>query len=502
MNTSTPAATIPSATRRFFSSRIQVSVAALSALLAVDAGAQTFSWANTDTTTPPGATQAWSIGANWGGTTPTANSTVNAFRGTGPAYIFLDTVTNAVGTTSVNYGTELWISSTGEFINGLSGRMDIGVNTASTVNVAAGGKITLATGTLGSNVRLRLQNGSTLNTAGVIDHNVLLVDGGSTVNLTGGSITTRQTFSGTQVLSSNFVQSGGDLVTSSVLITKGNYTVSGGTITTNTANDGLYFTGGDTTTGSKFSVIGSAATINFSSFRNNDTGTGVVRPTFAFTLDNSAAHISKINFAANGNTGGILRTNANLEVKLKGGILLTSTNSYTIIQRVSGTDTAWLSGPGPLWVDATDNTSTTSKANINIAFNASASRGALDAEGPGLDLGAAFNHGFVTLSNVAFDETLLLGLDISGGTLSLFTTALTQAGIAWTAGVGDYEVLLELAPSVSGGNYFAWDLSTIDATMGVQGLGVVSSVPEPSAFAALAGLAGLGFTGFRRRRRA
>ena len=463
-------------------------------------------WQNADLTVPPGPSQDWSVGGNWsGGLAPAANGTVSAFRvGNLAASIAVGGATNSVGAVSVNYGTQLVVGSTGELINGLSGRLDIGANAASTVTVASGGKITLLDGTLGGSVRLQLQNGSTLQTAGAINHNYVAALGGSTVNMTGGSITTRQTFNGVQVADSTFNQSGGTVTTSNIQIARGTYTVSGGTITTSGAG-GLYFAGSSLTAGSKFTVQGSAATLNFSSYRNDDRDAGEVRPTFAFRLDNSAGHISTINLAANTSQGGDLRATANLEVSLAGGVLLSGVASHAIIQRQAGAfDSAWnnessLTG---LWVDATDETNTTTKAQVRIGLNSAHLKGAFDAEAATpLSFGAA-SLGYVTLANVDTGSPLQLGLKVSGGTLSNFTGALTSVGVTWAVGFGGYDVVLILDPSVSGAGYFAWDLAAVDGAMGVTGIGLASPIPEPSAFAVVAGLAGLGLAGARRRQRA
>lgn len=78
-----------------------------------------------------------------------------------------------------------------------------------------------------------------------------------------------------------------------------------------------------------------------------------------------------------------------------------------------------------------------------------------------------------------------VNLDVTGGTLAHFTDALTAAGIAWTAGTGPYELQLLLNPSLSGGSYFAWDLSAIDPAMSIQGIQIANlvAVPEPASAA-------------------
>jgi hypothetical protein len=113
---------------------------------------------------------------------------------------------------------------------------------------------------------------------------------------------------------------------------------------------------------------------------------------------------------------------------------------------------------------------------ITIGLNNAQDKGDLNGSGFNSISFTLSNLGYVDLAN--FSNPFVLGLNVVGGTLGNFTSALTASGISWSAGSGIYAVHLNLDPAISGGNVFAWDLSTIEAGMGIQGLAVI---PEPQA---------------------
>jgi autotransporter-associated beta strand protein len=463
-----------------FSSRSLISpiLVALLSTLSTSKGA-TVSFANNSTTNPPGASQAWSIASNWnGGALPAAGDTVNLYRSTNlPVYTLLDTTTQNLALAYINYGSLLQVASGGVLnMQNTDGRIFIGSNAASSLVIQAGGTVqAVNVGAQGAN-GISLANNSTLTTSGTINHHLITIGVGSTMNVTGGNVTLYRSFDSVTV-GGTLNQTGGNIsATPSISVTTGTYRISGGNVTTTDVTQGLYFKGANATSGGTLQVVGSNATINFRSFRNDVTvASGNVTPTFSFILDNSAAHISTVNFVANGQTGAALRTNTKLNVGLNGGVLLSGTNQYTIISRVSGSDSAWQSGPGPLWTDSTVSTNATTKAQIKIALNGSADQGGLNYRGANSQDFTGTAQGYLDLSNVDATQAMTMYLNVSGGTLSNFTNALTSAGVTWGNATGDYNVMLTLNPSTSGSNYFAFDLASIDAGMTVNSLAVDST---------------------------
>lgn len=474
-------------------------------------------WVGTNTLYPPGSSQEWQVGTNWQvGSPPPAGEFVLIGQNTNPnqpVVAYLNTATNAVQSVANLYGSHFVIGSSGVLnLQTTEGRVEIGkFGAASTLTVMEGGQIIG-----GTNRAIEVWQDDLLQTAGIISHRALVIKSGNatagttggTVNMTGGSLTLNQSYSDISIGESSgtgglFHQSGGTISAASMVITTGQFRISGGTISLPGSGavgaNALHF--GPTTeqvgtTGGSIQVVGSAGSMSFAGYRNDNNIAGRIRPTFSFILNNSAGHISKINLAANGSSGATLRDNAKLEVGLAGGVLLSGTNAFTLIDRAAtgNGDTAWSSGPNALWTDTTNNVA--SKELITIGLNVAQDKGNLDGSGfnPTISF-AASNLGYVDLLNMS--TAFKLGLDVTGGDLNNFTNALTAAGIVWNAGSGGvYEVELNFDPTVSGGNYFAWDLSTIDSNMGIQGLAVI---PEPSAALLFSGA--LFALAFSRRRR-
>lgn len=388
-------------------------------------------WAGASATTPPGAGQEWSAGFNWtAGIAPSGGANVYLWRGaSGAANVLVDATTNPVSRVDIRNGSNLLVvpgghlrSSQIEFPKG--------------VLAMTGGEITLRTGTGASDA----------------------------LSLMGGS----------------YVQSGGAFLASDIQFRAGGtIQVSGGTMIAENISSGLWFRGGS----GRFEVRGAGASITLGGFRHDPSS---ARATFAFVLHNNGAHISKITFANNGMHGAALRTHASLEVSLAGGVLLTGSDSHTLIQRVSGADAAWRNNASltRLWEDRT----TGGKARIDIGLRSAADRGDLDATADTpLVFSESLKFGYIDLVKMHLLEKgpFRLALDISGGTLSNLTDALDEAGIAWAPGTADYEVVLELHSSVSGNRYFAWDFDKIDADMGIQGI-ALHTIPEPSIYAGAA----------------
>ncbi len=469
----------------------------------------TKSWTNADTTWPPEATQEWSIGSNWSGSTVPADLDYVALRRwTGSenvaAFILLDTGTNIAATIRSGHGAKLYIASAGNLrVDGTNtggdGRVAIGAlgGTGDHVSIAPGGQISWVDPEGGSTLThgyVGLSNNATLDTAGTIkapQH--FNITSGSTMNITGGIIEAHRTYESIRV-DGSLNQSGGVIQNTPQLnLATGTYTINGGSITADGPN-GLAFRYATTTDGGTIHVDGSGATnISFNGVRYF-LADDVNNSEWKFTLDNGANHITPINFTVNGTSGGSLRNGSMLTVDLQGGVLLSGTNTFTLITRPTGTYTdTWGTGPGALWTHDAVNDGVNK---IRVTLDATAGKGNLDGliDKNRIELGGS-THGYVTLSNVG--PTLEIGLDFGDGydsdDLALFKSGLTDAGIDWTTGYGRYEVGLFLDPSVAGGSYFAWDLSGYGT---LQLHGIANVIPEPSSLALL-GLAGLAL---RRRR--
>ncbi len=462
----------------------------LTAMLGTNPAFAQVSWANSDTTWPPEATQEWSIGSNWlGGAAPADNQGVRLARWTGSeqvaAFILLDTDSNIATQINSGYGTKLHIGSSGnsrllgvnQGVPADSGRFGIGAfgGSGDYVSIASGGQISWVdpndpvdgTPTQGF---LQLSNNATLDTAGTIKVPLYFnITPGSTMNINGGIIEAHRTWDSIYVYGS-LNQSGGVIQNTPQLnLAIGTYTISGGSITADDVN-ALAFHTSTPTDGGTIHVDGSgASSISFSGMRywtTQDRDNAV----WKFTLDNGANHITPVTLTAVGTSGATLRDGATLDVGLKGGVLLSDSVSYGLITRPIGTYTdTWGTGPGPLWTHDAFNEDGVNK--IRVTLVAGANKGTLN-RGASLAV-ASSAYGYVNLSGVALNEPLKLQLDISGGTPSNLTDALTAADITWQAGSGGYDVLLTLYPATSGGTYFAWDLSDIDAAMSVTGLQIV-----------------------------
>lgn len=270
----------------------------------------------------------------------------------------------------------------------------------------------------------------------------------------------------------------------------GLYEITGGTLTGDTAGyPAVKFDGLGT-----FRVKGSQAVIttpNGGGFTDNAPvgAKGIAE----FRLDNSANHIS----AMTSLSGGFARQ-ANLKASLDGGVLLAGASQFTLVRAKGGYASwagNWLSQPTGttgLWDTATVWENSVCDTNISLA--AVNNKGTLDATGT---LGASFaasHYGFVNLANVSTSQPLALLVDVTGGTLSNFTSALDGAGISWaTTATPGYNLQLVLDPAVSGASNFAWDFGTVDAGMSIDKVSLVA-VPEPATLALLGAMSLVGLS--------
>lgn len=470
------------------------------------AGAQAGNWINTDQTWPPNPTsQNWGLATNWSGLpegsivyfnvqTPVNAGTSYIDSAFSIARLYMGSSTDTAG------GTRgVWIASGGTLTITTNNFFLYNKGGSQLLNVASGGSLTSAGTTQlggGGGGSAILSNSGTYSTVGM---NVTV---GGEFRMEGGTFNSTNTValgvaSTTNPNEARFVQTAGASTITDFQLRiggGGTYQISGGSISATGANGYLYFGFVDANPanlGGTFQVIGSGATnIDFAGGLRYQNADDRARATWSFTLDNSAAHITKVNFGVNGNAVGQLR-GGTLDVGLSGGVLLSGTNAMTLFEApdiltssnfVNAAD--FEGGTAKLWTQSIVNDT---RDTLLVTLTAAADKGTLDASGGALSF-AASQYGYVDLVNVNLSEPITILLDIAGGTLANFTNALTAANIDWSYGSGDYEIALDLNPQISGGNYFAWDFADIDSGMALQG---ISTVPEPSAGILLLGSLGV-----------
>ena len=452
---------------------------------------QAQNWANTDTTYPPGGTQNWTIGSNWAGGVAPATATTPTINGQG--YALINSTVNTLagfgvlGTGNVNRG--LYIASGGALTTTGTFRLS-NTNGNTTVDVASGGALTIGSHLLmnaGTGAFGRFTSAGETIVSGSINvatQTQLYVTGGNLTSNRVGDVSLSIGLAGsTKTDEGLVVQTGGNVSTTSTgwlaLNPGGTYQISGGnlSITGNPSNSLFFANANATSLGGTFRVVGSGAqTINFSGLRYGNVN-DQTKATWGFNLDNSANHITKLNFVANGNANGYFRLGT-LDVRLEGGVLLSGTNSFVLLEAPSVTTLSnytnsadYTGGTAKLWTQGrVDST----RDQITVTLTG-AGAGTLNYTGVNSLTQNGTAYGYVNLGNVTMSEPMTVYLKTSGGTLSNFTTALTNAGVSWSSATGDYDVALSLTPSTSGGTYFAYDLAKIDAGMTLTGLAVDST---------------------------
>lgn len=270
------------------------------------------------------------------------------------------------------------------------------------------------------------------------------------------------------------------------------YTISGGTLNI-TGNLSQATTSTSGTLGSVHGttrVVGSAATISVGgNLALNHDGTKNTS-TLSFAIDNGG--VSKINLTGAG-TAALAGT---LNAGFKGGMALTSSNSFTIIEANTGNITGAF-GTGPdagLWTTATTAVSGSRDA-VVLSFAGAADKGSIVYAGPttGTTFAAA-STGYVTLTGLGSGEAVGLYLAADAGTgktVGELVTYLNDNGVAATAiSEGGYSVLVTTEASAAS-SWFAWDLREFNADATLSGVGVASAIPEPSAAAVVFGAGAL-----------
>jgi hypothetical protein len=452
------------------------------AALVMTAGAAT--WSNSDSNEPPDETQNWNLDGNWNTNVVPVNEEVRISNG-GAALI----------NTSVPDITIFLIGNSGVASLAHSLTIDVGGSLTVTdpgaqafrlfntegmhrVSVAEGGTLTVAGGLVNGATISEYGSESFFNSAGtakvgsfatsrnavteisggIFSTNSASVSGGAVFQVTGGSVSVTE---GSFRLFEN----------GTVKISGGSFSVEGGS--------GLFFFGAsEGVSGPRtFHVDGSGASdISLDGvryFADADRKNAV----WKFTLDNGADHITPVILTANGNQGTTLRDGTTLEVGLRGGILLSGTDTFTLIERpgsaYSNYTDFWAAGPGPLWTEVTDGIT------IQVALNPEVGMGSLDASKAGASVKfAATSTGHIALTGLSGKQTRLrLKLHWSAGSgasISGFTALLEAAGI--TCGeISASEIGVELTPSLSGASFFAWDLEASGVAGMLEGITVIQA---------------------------
>jgi hypothetical protein len=425
-------------------------------------------WSNNDATYPPGATQNWNLDGNWNPAVPNGATAIINY---GSALIET-TVPNITSflignSANANLTRSLYIASGGSLnVTDTTATAFRLYNTAGThqVTVASGGSLSVA-GTLANGAGSG--SASIFRSAGTVSVKKFTTAQKASTLITGGTTTIGSDGMEIGGTIGTFEVAGGSVTCGASLTIKDNGTLrlSGGSLGV-TGGSGLFIWGSAAAAPRVIHVNGSgASSITLSGLRyyaQVDRDNALWR----FTLDNGVNHIAPVTLTANGNNGATLRTDTTLDVRLRGGVLLSGTATFTLVDRPSTeTDVAWGTGPGTLWTDTTADDGGRNKIRVTLA--AAANKGTLSRSASVTGLSGA-TKGYVALSGVVPSEPLEIQLDLAGGTLSEFTAALTSAGVAWQAGKYGYDVSLTLAPSVSGASYFAWNLEDISSGMTVQ----------------------------------
>ncbi|AHF88987.1 hypothetical protein OPIT5_00555 [Opitutaceae bacterium TAV5] len=261
-------------------------------------------------------------------------------------------------------------------------------------------------------------------------------------------------------------------------------TIAGGTLNlTGDYTHGLATTNGAGAIEATTRITGSKATINIGgnltlnqNARNDST--------LAFTLDDGG--VSTINVTGNATLAGTLNAG------LKGGLTLTRTNEFTLVNAGGTLTSDFATGPdSSLW------TTTTASDALKLTLASSARKAtlaAVDNTTVGTGAFAAATTGFVEITGLAAGQELTLYLNADAGTgktIDDLAAWFTDNGVAATAlaGMDGYNLSISKTAADSTA-WLAWDLSAFnaDATLSAIGL-ATAAVPEPAAWTAITALA-------------
>lgn len=455
-----------------------------------------------------GGTGDWSVSGNWSGGVPSAAN--NTFIQTGTVtldstgdarVLYVGTATDANAIFNITDGAVLGIGGAS------TSRIGTGTGSTATVN-QTGGSVTINVNNymdLGGTSSGGTQTGGTGTyniSAGslTIGHaNGLLLTGNNNgsgtafFNQTGGVVS----LGGLAVGANRSTGSSG-----SARVNNATYTISGGTlnIAGNLSQATTSTTGTLGSVNGTTKVVGSAASISVGGnvVLNHDGSKNT--STLSFAIDNGG--VSKINVTGTG-TAALAGT---LKAGFKGGMALTATDSFTLIETNTGNITGSF-GTGPdagLWSVATSSVGS-GRDGVVLSLAGAAGKGAITFSGSATGTTfAASSAGFVTIDGfgIGDDVSLYLAADAgTGKTVADLVTYLNTNGIAATAVSEDGYSILVTTEASAASSWFAWDLRDFNADAMLSGVGVGgSAIPEPSSAAMLLGVGALVAVALRRRR--
>jgi len=265
----------------------------------------------------------------------------------------------------------------------------------------------------------------------------------------------------------------------------GTYRISGGSLSV--PNGAVGYATGTNAVG-RFEVLGSASTLQFQSYRQNGISTLVAAI--------GTGGVSTIQLTS----GAAFLSGAMLDMDIYGGLALTSSTSFTLMQTssgsISGTPTQTDAEPGlPYTVTNTGTalTASWSGAGYGPVWDSYAVPSELTIPG-----GAA--SGYLTILGAVPGRDVFVRLDLrdnsgplSGVELAALADFMQQAGLTVYTNhpflSAPYDLLVLMKPTAST-SYLAWDFTDYDdARQEVTGLvltGLSIGVPEPSSFLLLA----------------
>ncbi len=464
----------------------------------------------------------WNVGSNWDtGYVPGTSDSADVARVDNSGTPTIDTTVPDIGRLFVGYGggtsgylevldggsLTVATTATSSYIGGY-GNGYLTVGDGGTFEIADNTNSGVIFGSGGSGIGYGTQTGGTVD----VDYYVYLSwSGEGYYDMSGGSLTTRRLLVGLRG-TGEFTQTGDSSVTASSELTlawyrdgHGTYTVSGGTVSANQLENGNHLTNDDHGGTGLLRVVADGATINANSYFQN-------RLSKLETLVGNGG-ISTIEVA--GTT--TIETDAELHVGLYGGVALTTTTAFDLLERNSGGNIS-----GTLTsVDTSTLWDITQGGTVVQASFAAPGQGSVAAgyHGPtevAVNGGAGAAADWLTVTGMNVSQPIWALFDVAkAGGVDLTPTELTDLAdyidgddtlasvghrvyTSHPALFGGYDFLVEFVP-VADTSYLAWDFTDYTTVPGLLVRNVAVGVPEPASLLLIG--AALGCLLLRRGRR-